>query len=533
METNLLGGIIFIFMSRLFLFLLSVVLWSVAFSDVPRLDELERLKSMISDKATIDKAKFNKVNDLKAKLAKTHAHADKVKILNELGDEYTLFMADSATHFYNEAIELCQSVGDSTGMYMSIMKKIRPETIAGFYAEAINEFNILSERTLPDSLLPHYYECGYRLYSFTLNSIERHNIFYDQYFSKASEFRQLWIASLPAGSVMRDLYEAESLFVSGKYNAAKVILRELLGKLTEKSNEYAISSAIMANILRAEGNIPESLRYYALSATADIECSVKENQSIYELSMILYELGDIETSYRFILASIEDAAFCNAQMRVYNASRMLPVIEEAHQKDAKRHERIMVAYLIVVSLLVLGLVLVVFILVRQMRKLSRARAKLHAANNIKDEYMGQFLELCTVYIKRLDSFTKLVTRKLTSGQVEDLLRLTRSARFNDEQHREFYKAFDLAFLKIYTTFVDDVNALLRPEERYTIETPGTLNNELRIYALIRLGINDGQKIAEFLKYSVNTIYTYRNRIKNKAINRETFEDDVMNIGVIE
>ena len=187
---------------------------------------------------------------------------------------------------------------------------------------------------------------------------------------------------------MRDLYEAESLFVSGKYNAAKVILRELLGKLSEKSNEYAISSAIMANILRAEGNIAESLRYYALSATADIECSVKENQSIYELSMILYELGDIETSYRFILASIEDAAFCNAQMRVYNASRMLPVIEEAHQKDAKRHERIMVAYLIVVSLLVLGLVLVVFILVRQMRKLSRARAKLHAANNIKDEYMG-------------------------------------------------------------------------------------------------------------------------------------------------
>ena len=288
----------------------------------------------------------------------------------------------------------------------------------------------------------------------------------------------------------------------------------------------------MANILHAEGNISESLRYYALSAITDIECSVKENQSIYELSMILYELGDIETAYRFILASIEDAAFCNAQMRVYNASRMLPVIEEAHQKETKKHERLMIASLLVVSLLVCGLILVVVVLVRQMRKLSRARARLHAANNIKDEYMGQFLELCTVYIKRLDSFTKLVTRKLNSGQVEDLLRLTRSARFNDEQHREFYKAFDLAFLKIYTTFVDDVNALLRPEERYTVETPGTLNNELRIYALIRLGINDGQKIAEFLKYSVNTIYTYRNRIKNKAINRETFESDIMNIGVI-
>lgn len=519
-------------MSRLSLFILSIVMCTAVFGEVPHLDELERLKSMISDKATIDKAKFNKVSRLKSQLSNAQVYSDKVKILNELGDEYTLFMADSATHYYNEALELCQSVGDSTGMYISIMKKIRPETIAGFYAEAITEFNELREKSLPDSLLPHYYECGYRLYSFTLNSIERHNSFYDKYFAKASEFRQLWIASLPSGSVMRDLYEAESLFVSGKYNAAKVILRELLSKVNEKSNEYAITAAIMANILHAEGNITESLRYYALSAITDIECSVKENQSIYELSMILYELGDIETAYRFILASIEDAAFCNAQMRVYNASRMLPVIEEAHQKETKKHERLMIASLLVVSLLVCGLVLVVVVLVRQMQKLSRARARLHAANNIKDEYMGQFLELCTVYIKRLDSFTKLVTRKLNSGQVEDLLRLTRSARFNDEQHREFYKAFDLAFLKIYTTFVDDVNALLRPEERYTVETPGTLNNELRIYALIRLGINDGQKIAEFLKYSVNTIYTYRNRIKNKAINRETFESDIMNIGVI-
>ena len=99
--------------------------------------------------------------------------------------------------------------------------------------------------------------------------------------------------------------------------------------------------------------------------------------------------------------------------------------------------------------------------------------------------------------------------------------------------REFYQAFDLAFLKIYTTFIDDVNQLLRPEERYNIETPGSLNTELRIYALIRLGIYDSTKIAEFLKYSVNTIYTYRNKIKNKAIDRANFEENIMKIGVIE
>ena len=151
----------------------------------------------------------------------------------------------------------------------------------------------------------------------------------------------------------------------------------------------------------------------------------------------------------------------------------------------------------------------------------------------KDEYMGQFLELCSIYMKRLDSFTKLVNRKLVSGQVDDLVKMMKSQKFSDEQHSTFYKEFDNAFLKIYTTFVDDVNALLRPEERFEIEAPGSLNTELRIYALLRLGIVDSSKIAEFLRYSVNTIYAYRNKMKNRAIDRDSFEKNVMKICIID
>ena len=109
----------------------------------------------------------------------------------------------------------------------------------------------------------------------------------------------------------------------------------------------------------------------------------------------------------------------------------------------------------------------------------------------------------------------------------------KSQKFSDEQPSTFYKEFDNAFLKIYTTFVDDVNALLRPEERFEIEAPGSLNTELRIYALLRLGIVDSSKIAEFLRYSVNTIYAYRNKMKNRAIDRDSFEKNVMKIGIID
>lgn len=505
----------------------------ISFANYTSLQELKELNKLIDNKETIDAEKIKAIDDLKYTLSQQNDWHKQVEYMNAIGKEYTIFKSDSAVYYYNKSLAICREQGDSAGSYNIILEKIRPETISGYFAEALTDFHSIDTLLLEENMRAKYYECGYRLYSFALNATDFGNPYFEKYNFQTQKYRRLWIGCLPVGSVNRDLYEAEELFTSGKRDQAKIILRELLAKLDKKSNEYAITAAITANIYRAEGNIDECIRYYAQSAIADIRCSVKENQSIYELAILLYNLGEIDSAYKYILAAIEDAAFCNAQVRVYNASRMLPVIEDAHQKELRSHERMLVGYMLIVSLLVLGLVLAVFFLIKQMHKLSNARKKLHDANATKDEYMGQFLELCSVYMKRLDSFNKMVNRKLSLGQVDDLIKMTKSSRFSDEQHREFYQAFDLAFLKIYTTFIDDVNELLRPEERYNIETPGSLNTELRIYALIRLGIYDSTKIAEFLKYSVNTIYTYRNKIKNKAIDRANFEENIMKIGVIE
>lgn len=319
----------------------------------------------------------------------------------------------------------------------------------------------------------------------------------------------------------------------GKQAVAKMILVDMIPSLRRDGNDFALACAFLAKIYRSEGKSEESVRYFALSAISDIMCAVKENKSILDLSMILYGEGDIDRAYRYIFTSLEDAAFCNAQMRVYNVSRLLPVIESQHREEVAEHERMLMMYIVVSFFLLIGLAVAVFYLVKQMKKLTRTRLKLKEANMTKDEYMGQFLELCSIYMKRLDSFTKLVNRKLVSGQVDDLVKMMKSQKFSDEQHSTFYKEFDNAFLKIYTTFVDDVNALLRPEERFEIEAPGSLNTELRIYALLRLGIVDSSKIAEFLRYSVNTIYAYRNKMKNRAIDRDSFEKNVMKIGIID
>lgn len=494
---------------------------------------LDSLDYYIGRKDYYDNLKYQRIAKLKSVANGKSSDKEKMDAYVKLGEEYTLFKSDTAVYYYNKAAVTAAQLSDSLALLSIRMKRIRPEMISGFYAEAHEEFRDIQSRRVPDSLLPDFYECGYRLFSFALNSIDEGGVHYDHYYSNTKFFRQKWIEQLPKQSTTRRLYEAEQAISDNKPVLAKRILDDLMKILKPDSNDYALACAFLAKIHRSDSNVTEYMHYLALSAISDIVCSVKENQSVFELSMLLYKGGDIDHAYRYIFASLEDAAFCNAQMRVYNVSGMLPVIESQHREEVSNHERVLMSYIFISFILLIGLAVAVSFLVKQMKKLTRTRAKLKEANMTKDEYMGQFLELCSIYMKRLDSFTKLVNRKLTSGQTDDLIKMIKSQKFNDEQHGTFYKEFDNAFLRIYTTFVDDVNALLRLEERFVIDAPNTLTTELRIYALLRLGIEDSSKIAEFLRYSVNTIYAYRNKMKNRAINRDTFEENVMKIGYID
>ena len=166
---------------------------------------------------------------------------------------------------------------------------------------------------------------------------------------------------------------------------------------------------------------------------------------------------------------------------------------------------------------------------KQMKKYSAAKEKLNRANLIKEEYIRHFLYLCSAYIGKLHNFRRTVNRKITAGQIDELLKMTKSPDMVESEQKEFYSNFDLAFLHLYPNFVEEFNKLLQPEERFQLKQDELLNNEMRIFALIRLGIDDSSKIASFLHYSVNTIYTYRNKVKNKAINRDKFEEQILSI----
>lgn len=181
------------------------------------------------------------------------------------------------------------------------------------------------------------------------------------------------------------------------------------------------------------------------------------------------------------------------------------------------------------ALLLLGLGVTLFLLRREMKKMANLQIKLRAANTAKEVYISRFLQLCSIYMDKLNQFCKISARKIAAGQTDELYRMVKSGKFIEEQSNEFYQVFDSAFLHIYPGFVDEVNALLLPDCQIELKDGEKLNTDLRILAFMRLGIEESARIAQVLNYSLNTIYAYRNRLKARAINRDTFEADIMKI----
>lgn len=211
-------------------------------------------------------------------------------------------------------------------------------------------------------------------------------------------------------------------------------------------------------------------------------------------------------------------------------TELLSMVEKDHNVQIASWRTWMYAIIAVLLMCLMALGVAMAFLRRQLTRVARMRQELQDANNTKDVYISQFLSLCSIYMDKLKQFCKLANRKISAGQVDDLYKITKSGKFIEQQSAEFYTVFDDAFLHIYPTFVEQVNALLRPEEQIVLGEGEKLNSDLRILAFMRLGIDDTNRVAQILNFSVNTIYAYRNRLRNRAIDRATFEADIMKIG---
>ena len=278
------------------------------------------------------------------------------------------------------------------------------------------------------------------------------------------------------------------------------------------------------------GNPAKYVEYLALSAESDIKQSVKEGIALPTLAYRLYEMGDIDDAFKYINFALEEANSGNIRMRMVSISAFMPLIDKAYRKKINDSNNKMLAYLLIsTTLLIIALILSTS-LIRNIRDSRAKEKKLATASKKLEAYVGNFIGLCSNYASRLDQFGKLITRKINARQTDDLLKLVSSGRFNEEDNDEFYRLIDKAILDLFPDFVDNINTLLMPDQQIALKPDMQLSPELRIYAFVRLGVDQSNKIAQILNYSSNTVYSYRNRMRNRAFDRDNFDKNVAELG---
>ncbi|MBQ8096488.1 MAG: transcriptional regulator [Prevotella sp.] len=334
--------------------------------------------------------------------------------------------------------------------------------------------------------------------------------------------------------------------------------------------------AYYRSVIYSQQNNVEMQRYWlAQSALTDIRNAIMDQGALWSLAeTLISENENLDRAHRYIDFSWQCLSRFSTHMRAWLVAPVVTSINDEYKQQLRTANNQLVWAIALVSLLAVGLLASLFYVQRKRKQLALARNELKAANDelasvnallagkndelqqangllqqaneqlrlavmhlddsnrVKDEYLGKFFNICSDYIDKLDSYRLKVNRKLKANLYNDLMRMTNSEQLKEDEVKELFDNFDSVFLHLFPTFIDDFNALLRPEERINLPSRNHLNTDLRIFALIRLGIDESSKIAEFLRYSPNSIYAYRARIKNKAAgNRNDFEKQVKEIGI--
>lgn len=482
---------------------------------------LERLDASLERRQQIINVRQHSIDSL---IALYGADTARHELLFKIGEAYTGFNNDSALAYFNRGVTLPHPYDEP---FRWSLASLLP--LAGLFETAEAAFNAIDADSVPAELLPSYYDAGRQMHSYIAAFFKRYPQVAEPHRHAAAGLQAKLLEVLPSDSPDYRFNEAEYNFVTGRYEVARVLLEDLIEHNGLSDKLLARAAHHLSAIARHRGDNEAYVYYLALSADADVRSATREVASLQELGTTVYADGDIARAHRYLSSALEDAVECGAPLRMIESSQSLPIIERAHSANLARSRHIIYYILAAVSVLMMALLVALLLLRRQMKRMAALQDKLRSANSAKEVYISKFLQLCSIYMDKLNSLCKIASRKLAAGQADELYRMTKSGKFVEEQSAEFYEVFDNAFLHIYPTFVEQVNALLRSDSQIGLAAGEVLNTDLRILAFMRLGIEESSRIAQILNYSLNTIYSYRNRLKARAINRDTFEEDIMKI----
>lgn len=498
---------------------------------------LNKLDRIIIDRAVYTTDKESEITQLKQKRLHAKSLEEQYQINKEIIGHYETFICDSAQTYIAENLDLARQIGDVGLLNESRLHLAFVYSLSGLFMQATEVLQQINYEELPLHLKIFYCFSSIRFHENLIKYTDNPALSVD-YIKTENAYRDMVMSLLDEHSDDYRKEKAHKFQQSGNYKDAIDIQTQLFEKQQPDTHDYAMLAMGLARVYKQAGNPLLEEKYLVLAAMTDIKLAVKENEALLTLAINLYEKGDIDRSYNYIKVALDDAIFYNSRFRNSIIARVQPIIEETYLYKIEQQKRNLRTYGILTSLLILALAVILYFYYRQIKVVSKARrnlrimneklsalnGKLDEANLIKEKYVGYFMNQCGIYINKLDEYRKNVNRKIKTGQIDDLYKS--SSRALEREVEDLYTNFDKAFLQLYPDFVNEFNSLLKPEERYKLEKD-QLNTELRIFALTRLGITDVSQIAAFLRYSIQTIYNYKSKVRGKAlVGSEQFEEEV-------
>ena len=535
----------------------------LAQTSMPRYDTpnlLKQLDSAIEHKASYHLQREHRIQELRT-LASIENDTHLPAIYKSLYNEYSSYQSDSAL-FYLRLIEKLPSYhSDPSIQLWTRISYAKSYAVMGLYNYATSTLRQVDTTQIDTEIRLYHAQIARAVYGWIhdYSHINGHNDLL--YAKKVAQYRSS-ILSLENDSINRNIVlvdkinkEAQDLMKTSPTTA-----QEKLHKATRISmadlREADINQKIYIynNLAETYGLLNDNdahIYYLCLTAICDIQKGVTEYMALPQLALALYEQGDIKRAYRYMICAMEDANFCKARLRTIEATSYFPIIDRAYRELETSQHSIEKKLIYVLSIFAFFLAAILFCLYLQMKKLHLARKELamrntemlhtgkqlsHAiqelkiADKAKDEYIARYLARCRGNLDTLDEYRRSLYRLAKERKLDELFKQLKSESLVREEQEKFFTDFDEAFLLLFPKFIEKFNALLDPETPLVPKNDELLSPELRIFALIRLGVHDSARIAHFLNYSLTTIYNYRSKIKGRAIvPKEEFEKRVMEL----
>ena len=520
---------------------------------------LVKLNQTIEQRPSYMQRKEEALETLRQSLRKLSAGnvEGRMNLYEALWQENRSYNTDSSLFYATALSQLAQQAGNEEQKQNALLHRATALMTIGMFKEADEIIKPLREGGILPGQRSQFFHLGRSLFGlmadYAVTAQDK-----AAYASLTDDFRDSLLTIYEAGSNMYRMIYADKLTAHGKYAEA---LRELLPFTPTGDGRFdAGYHYTIAEAYYHMGRIEEARHYYTLAAISDMQSDTREYIALRKLAVILFQSGDIDRAYHYLTLCMADAKACNARLRILEILDTFPVVNEAYLEKKQQQQRVITGILIAISLLVVSLIFAIFSVLKQKKALQQAQTDLAYANSqlnevnrtlveyneemkrqnqlitetsyLKEAYITQYMDQCSSYLEKMESFRKRLRQLLSAGKTKEIQQALTS--YNQEvetELAEFYDSFDTTFINLFPTFVEDFNALLREDEQVQLKPGQKLNTELRVFALIRLGITDSTKIAHFLRYSVTTIYNYRTRMRNRARgDRDELEKQVMEIG---